>query len=231
MENKQQLILPEFTAEDIEKIEKYKEEGLPGLDTVADDQISRMLDLYLDGKTYHQISRMMRVRKDLIMYLGQKFDWLTARLDYLSEVENQIVSRTIEAKVKGQDFLISLQLAFQKRLGKKVEAYLTTGNETHLDGVSLKEVEKYIKIMETIEKYTSVKAKRGDKPLVGLNVGDGMKITKTGENEIEITPKEKTKAEKLREFADVRRQEEANKAAAKSDIKKNEPQQGESNET
>lgn len=211
----------DLTIDEAKAVEDFKERGMPGLDRLPENDLKTILELYLDGKTYYQISRVTRVPKVLIMYLSQRFDWCTAKHEQLAEMEHHLYQRTILARTRSQDFLLNIQHAYQKRIGKQINEYLRTGDEVHMDKISLKEIDKFIKTIESLEKLTADKLPKKPKaPLVGINPGrDGVVVKQTGDNTIEISPKESTLASKLREMAEQRRQQDAIATQAAKDAK------------
>lgn len=221
LKNDNELLAPEPTTDlspvDLEKVRAFREEGMPGLYKLEESQIARMMDLYLDGKPYSQISRITRISKTTIMFLSDKFNWFALRQDYLVELEANMRNRVIESKLVSQDFLLQLSHAWQKKIGKNITQFLATGDEKYANEIDLKEVDKYLKTIEILHKISSENAAGKNKtPAVGLNLGDGVTITKKDDNSVEITPKQKTVGDLLKQYADSRRDEELKK---ESDIK------------
>ena len=66
-----------------------------------------------------------------------------------------------------------------------------------------------MKSVDLLDKISTEKIPTNSRPTVGLNLGDGVTVQKIGENEVSITPKQKTHQEMLKEFADLKRAEEA----------------------
>lgn len=221
LQNDNELLAPEPTTDlspvDLEKVRVFREEGMPGVYNLEESQIARMMDLYLDGKPYSQISRITRISKTTIMFLSDKFNWFALRQDYLVELEANMRNRVIESKLVSQDFLLQLSHAWQKKIGKNITQFLATGDEKYANEIDLKEVDKYLKTIEILHKISSENAAGKNKtPAVGLNLGDGVTITKKDDNSVEITPKQKTVGDLLKQYADSRRDEELKK---ESDIK------------
>lgn len=207
-----QLPTTDLSDLDREKINAYMEAGLPGIYQIREDHIVKMLDLYLAGKPYTQISRVLKIDKTLIMYMSQKYNWFSARQGYHHELEATIRNRVIESKVTSQDFMLQLSHFFQKKLGKKISSYLATDNEEHANAIDSKDVAQFLKISETLERLSSEAALgRPVAPAVGLNVGDGVTMTKNQDGSVDITPKTKTVSELLKQFADAQREAEKNK--------------------
>ena len=216
MDNTKQLapLMPEEPTTDITpvdqaRIDAYKEAGLPGLYALKESQVSKILELYLDGKPYIQISRMMKVDKALIMYMSQKFNWFMTRKDYNEELELSMRQRLIDAKLASQDFLLDLKTLYEKKIGRKISSYLTTGNDEHANAIDPKEVSLLLKILDNLEKSVSdgKSGKQGVSP-VNLGIGDGVTIAKNAAGGVDITPKQKSVGEMLKQFADAQREEE-----------------------
>jgi hypothetical protein len=215
----------DFTHFDTKAVEEYKNKGMPGLDKLDDVTAVRMMEMYLSGKTYREISHVTNKSKAMVLYLSSKFEWYPKKIEYLRDLEETMVRRTIESRLVGQDFLLQLKQLFEKKIGDKIADYLRTNDVKFANEIDLKEVDKYIKTFEALDKLTGerVKASKSDKssaPAVGLNLGDGVTIKKVGENEVEVTPKQKKIGDMLKELADFRREEDSKKSLNKSDIKK-----------
>lgn len=200
----------DFSQKDLEVIQAYKEAGLQGIGIVDEKKMASMLEMYLSGKTYRQISTTMQLKKEIVLYMSFKFNWFEMRQDYLQDMESSMRGRVMEAKIVNQDFLLQLQAMWQKKIGTKIQKYLSTDNEEFANEIDLKEVDKYLKTVELLQKLGSEGKAPADnnRPLIGVNAGDGVTITRTGENSMEITPKSKAIGDALKMFADSRREDE-----------------------
>lgn len=215
-DNKNVPVVPEqpqndFSQKDLETIQAYQAGGLQGIAVVDEKKMASMLEMYLSGKTYRQIARTMQINKEIVLYMSYKFNWFELRQEYLVDMESSMRGRVLEAKIVNQDFLLQLQAMWQKKIGNKINKYLATDNEEFANEIDLKEVDKYLKTVELLQKLGSEgKAPTADntRPMVGVNAGDGVTIVRKGENEIEITPKSKAIGDALKMFADSRREEE-----------------------
>lgn len=209
--------ITDLTDQDMEKVNKFMEEGLPGVASVNEPVMVRMFDLYLSGSTYHQISNTLRLKRPLVMYMSHKYKWYIAKREYLNELQEQIKSRVIDSKLISKDFLLVLTAAYQKRIGKKLKDYLASDEDAHMNEINLKEIAQVLKTIEMIQDLDKDgKDGKGRTPAVGLNLGDGVTIERSGDNKVTITPKEKTIGSMLKEFADNRRAEEKGQKPEKS---------------
>lgn len=200
----------DISEDNMKKVQAFIQEGLPGIGTVKEDTVAKMTDLYLAGKTYIQISQICRTDKTMVMYLSYKLNWATIRKEYMIELEDQMKRRVIEARLMSQDFLLQLSQMWQKKIGHKITRYLATDNEEFTDQINLKELDRYLKTIELLQK-SMAEPREGKGPLVGINVGEGATITRKGDNEIEVTPKQKAIGDVLKHYADLRREEDNKK--------------------
>lgn len=199
----------DFTDQDIDQINKYIEEGLPNISTVDESKLSKVLDLYLSGRSYKQCSNISGVNKQIILYLSHKFKWFDLRKSYLEDLGQSVMCRMAEAKIVNQDFLLQLINLWQKKIGNKINKYLVTNDEQYAKEIDLKEVDKYLKTLEILFRISGERNDSPQKPSpIGLNLGDGVTIERKGDNTVEITPKQKAVGEALKQFADMRREQE-----------------------
>lgn len=195
----------DFTLKDLEAIDKFKENGMVGLHTLKDTDCERCMALYLDGKTYRQIAQVTKINKAVILFLAAKFKWYELRKEYLDELQATLAPKVVEAKLQDGEFLMHLSLAYRKKIGKNVNDYLRTDNAEFADRIDSRDITTYMKIIELIHRLSSENVGTQDKSLVGLNgLGEGVTITKTGNNSVEITPKSPFSS-KLKDFAEYKR--------------------------
>jgi hypothetical protein len=207
----------DMTESEVGKVKKFIDDGLPGIATVTDDKIHRMLDLYLNGSTYTQISNILEIKKIYVLYFAHKANWEQVRQEYLNEIQEKIKNRVVDSKIRSQDFMLLLVQTWQKKIGNKLKAYLATDNEGHMDDINLREIAQLMRAIEMLNELDgSGRDKNGKSPAVGLNLGNGVVVEKTGDNKISITPKESTVGDLLQKLADEKRNKE--NSAEKHDI-------------
>jgi antitoxin component of MazEF toxin-antitoxin module len=210
----------DLSEKDLEKVHQFKGEGLPGLAKLNETDFYRMTEMYMNGLTYWQISTTLNISRPLVMYLSHTYQWYPAKQEYLSELQEKIKGRVIDSKLASQDFILLLIQAYQKRIGGKLKQYLATDDGERADEINLKEIDKVLKAIEILQNLSGDgKSSAGKTPAVGLNLGDGVTIERSGDNKVTITPAiDKHLSGMLKKMADERRAEQN-----KSDIKENEP--------
>lgn len=183
----------DLTQSEIDKVNNYKEQGMPGLAEINDTKMYRMLELYLSGSTYTQIASMLRIKKVIILYLAESGGWFTAKQEYENEVKEKIKNSVVYAKLRNAEFMLLLVQAWRKKVSNKLELYLSTNDAAHMDDVDLKEVAALMKAIEMVNDLDNTgKGSNGKQPAIGLNLGAGVIVEKTGENQVSITPKDTT---------------------------------------
>lgn len=199
----------EFNERDLKELEEYKAEGMPDLAGTPPETLKKIMELYLEGRTYREISQTLRVRRAMVMYLAQRFDWWSLRMNYLEEMQAQITRRVIDSKLSSQTFLLKLIHNWESKMSKRIDEYQRTGMEPKAGVIDFKEVDKYLKTVDVLHKLTSDNSERlkNPAPAIGLNVGDGVTISKDG-NTMTISPtvKDRTVGEMLKQIAEAKRQ-------------------------
>lgn len=230
-EDKPRSMLPsnietDMTSKELDMVNQYMEDGLPGIGTVTSDIIAQMLDAYLGGKSYHQLTYILGLKREMVLYLAHKFKWFELKKDMLEQTELRGRRQAVQFRMMNQDFLGQVVDYFKSTIGKDMDAYWASGSR--VAKIDLKALEKYLKTVEILDKlYGERRDSRS--PAVGLNLGEGgINIKKLGNNEVEITPKnkEKTVGEMLEELANYRRETES-----KNGKRKHETSKGESDES
>jgi hypothetical protein len=220
----------DFTEHDNKKLAEYRELGLPGVVSITEAQLFRMYDLYLGGCTYSQISNMLEIKRNIVLYYSHTNKWYEARTNYLAEVQEKIKNRVADTKIRNKEFMLLLVQAWQKKIGGKLTRYLATNDSQHMDEVDLKEVAQLMKAIDMINELDEEgKNKQGKTPPIGLNVGQGVTLQRDGDK-LSITPNapsEESLGNILQKYADESRKKEKQIAIGSSDIDK---ERGENNE-
>lgn len=211
---------------ELDKIRSYMEAGLPGIGDINSTQLHRMLELYMSGSTYTQIAHTMEIKRVIVTYLAHINNWYLAKREGLNEIQEKIITRVLDSKLRNQEFRLLLIQAWQKKIGKQLTKYLSTNDEGHIDGIDLKEVAQLMKAMEWVDSLDnsgSKGSKNKDGPAVNINIGAGASIQKTGDNKLDITPGPPSIGDMLANIANTQRAEQKLKEnlTKKPDIENN----------
>ena len=199
----------DITPKELQLVEKYKEDGLPGITSISDVGIVKALDMYMDGKTYHEIAKILGTKKEIVLYFAQKLNWYQTKMEHIEILDANLKERILQANLVNQNFMLQIQQFFKQKIGHKMNKFFATGDDEIAAQVYSKDIEMYYKAVDLMIKLTTEKPAPGARgPTVGLNLGDGVSVQRVGENEVVITPRNKTTGEMLNELANLKRKEE-----------------------
>lgn len=187
----------DIVGKDATTLQAYMEAGMPDVGSVDQEGLKRMFDMYLSGKNYRQISGIMRTKREIVMFYSHKLQWFDKRREYVKELETNMKNRIIEVRLMSQDVMLQFIQNCNRKFTKKLNSQ-ANGNEEPAAQINLKEYEIYLKTQALLLKSVETPAPKG--PLVGINVGEGATLTRTGDNTIEVTPKQKAVGEMLDEY-------------------------------
>lgn len=213
----------DLTEIDLVKVKEFIEDGKPGISRMDDATLYRMTDMYLSGSTYHQISIALSLPRILVLYASQQCSWYDLKNQYLLELDQNIKGRVATSNLISQEFLLLLIQVYQKQMTKKFQRYLATDDTSHTEDIDLKEVDKLLKTIEMLKEFNSEgKSSKGKTPAVGLNLGEGVTVERTGDNKVTITPKQRVVSDVLSKYAEkLRAEENSKKPDKKHDISEN----------
>jgi hypothetical protein len=182
----------DFTEDEVEKINTYVSNGCVGLATLVKDEhkVNNLFALYMSGKTYTEISKISRVKKDMVLYMAAKMKWYEKRMEYLDDINSNITRKLTETRVESMNFISSLISMHHKYYGDAINQYLRTGDRDIIDGLDLKQLTQYFKSIEMLEKIlnpTNVNRGGGANTTVNINTPGGT-VEQVDDKTIEITP-------------------------------------------
>jgi len=198
-----------FTLKELDEIQKYKEAGLPDIIDVTDQKLMSAFNMRLDGMRFLEIARILGLKKVQIMYLADKYSWHERRLEFLDGFEMHMKEQILEQKIRSQGFILKAMHVMSRRMGKKFDTYLATGDEAIGNSIDMEEMALFLKMTKTISELDAAGIARDpeQRSLIGINPGDGITIKKLSDNTMEITPRQKSHAEMLADLAKSKREQ------------------------
>jgi hypothetical protein len=183
----------DFTDDEVEKINTFVSNGCIGLEGLVKDEhkVNGLFGLYMSGKTYIEISKISRVKKDLVLYMSAKQKWYEKRMEYLDDIQKNMVKKLTDTRLQSLNFIASLISVHHKYYGEEMNEYLRTGDRTIIENLDLKQLSQYFKSIELLEKIlnpTNVKTGGGSNMNVNVSAPDGATLTQVDEKTLEIKP-------------------------------------------
>lgn len=183
----------DFTDDEVEKINTFVQNGCPGLDTLVKDEhrVNSLFSLYMSGKTYTEVSKISKTKKNLVLYMAAKMQWYEKRMLYLNDIQKNMTTKIKDTRTESLNFIASLISMHHKYYGDKINDYLRTGDRDIVDNLDLKQLTQYFKSIEILEKVmnpSNVNKGSGSGTTVNINSSDGSTVKQLDENTIEVTP-------------------------------------------
>jgi len=123
----------DFSPEEKTSLSEYIKKGCPGIEKIDENDVVECLKLYLSGKTYLEISNICKVKKDLVLYIAYRSNWHKKKMDYISDLSQNILNKVNQTKLESVNTLSALINAYSQKINNKVEKFITTNNPDHLD--------------------------------------------------------------------------------------------------
>jgi len=181
----------DFTPEEVNKVNDFVKNGCQGLENLVkqEHKINSMFSLYMSGKNYTEISKITKVKKNMVLYMSAKMRWYDKRMEYLNDIQNNITKKIKDTRLESLNFISNLISMHHKYYGEEIDKYMATGDKDIVDNMDLKSLSQYFKSIEILEKIlnpTNVNKGNGGVN-VNINAADGGKEEKEDDNTIEIT--------------------------------------------
>ena len=202
----------DMTKEEKESVQDFIVNGCPGLLKVQQSDIFKWFDLYMAGKTYAEIATITKSKKDLIMYIAYKSTWMDKRLQHYADISLNILDKIKQARLDSANNMVTIIKALGKYCEQKYNRFLTTNDQSMIEGIDTKIVTQYFKAMELLEKLMNpeedpdTKKNPGQSPLVNINMGAGATVRQLDEKTLEIT--DETAGDLLKSLAILKKEKE-----------------------
>jgi hypothetical protein len=181
----------DFTEDEAKKINTFVSGGAVGLESVVKDEhkVNSLFGLYMAGKGYEEISKISRVKKDIVLYLSAKMKWYEKRMTYLEDIQRQMTQKLSHTRIESLNFITDLINCHHKYYGDEINKYLETNDRTIIENLDMKALGQYFKSIEILEKIINpTNINRGGTSGTTININAaGSKIDATNDT-IEITP-------------------------------------------
>jgi len=182
----------DFSEKEVARVNTFVSNGCIGLDVLVKDEakINSLFSLYMSGKTYIEISKISRVKTDLVLYMAIKMRWYEKRMEYLNDIQDKMTKKMTETRIESLNFITNLIGFHHKFYGDEIDKYIATGDRDIIANLDLKSLGQYFKSIEILEKImnpTNVNPKGGSGATININAA-GSDVKQTDDGTIDITP-------------------------------------------
>lgn len=201
----------DLSPEEKSSLENYIKNGCPGLTKLEDAQVFKWFELYMAGKTYAEISAITRDKKDLIVYVAYKSKWLEKRTEYFASITQTMTNKITNIRAESINTVATIVSSLNKYFGKKFDQYLATNDESIIENIDSKILEKYYKSLEILEKVvnpTSKDPNRNPSTPVNINISTAS-VQQSSESSLDISVEEPSDI--LKKLAEQKKNQNLNK--------------------
>jgi hypothetical protein len=194
-------------------LEGYIQNGCPGLTKLEDTQVFKWFELYMSGKTYSEIATITKSKKDLIVYVSYKSKWLEKRTEYFTSITQNMTTKITNIRTESINTVATIVSSLNKYFGKKFDHYLATNDDSIIENIDSKVLEKYYKSLEILEKVvnpTSKDINRNPSTPVNININSGASLQQSSESSLDISIKDEP-SDLLKKLAEQKKKQELNK--------------------
>jgi hypothetical protein len=178
-----------------QNLEQYIQNGCPGLTSLEDTQVFKWFELYMSGKTYSEIAVISKSKKDLIVYVAYKSKWLEKRNEYFTAITQNMTVKLTNIRTESINTMATIVSSLNKYFGKKFDNYLATNDDSIIENMDSKVLEKYYKSLEILEKVMNPTNKDPKEPPlthppININIGNGANVQQTSGSSMDIDIKD-----------------------------------------
>jgi hypothetical protein len=174
-----------------ESLDNYIQNGCPGLTSIEDAQVFKWFELYMAGKSYTEIATITKSKKDLIVYISYKSKWLEKRTEYFTSITQNMTSKITDIRTESINTVATIVSSLNKYFGKKFDNYLATNDDSIIENIDSKVLEKYYKSLEILEKVVNPTSKDPSKPSpVNINISSGASVQQSSDSSLDISMEE-----------------------------------------
>jgi hypothetical protein len=163
------------------------------------------------GKTYSEIAVITKSKKDLIVYISYKSKWLEKRTEYFTSIAENMTTKITNIRTESINTVATIVSSMNKYFGKKFDSYLSTNDDTVIENIDSKLLEKYYKSLEILEKVVNPTAKDPSKPSsVNININSAASVNQSSDSSLDVSMDE-TPSDLMKRLVQNKKDKELNK--------------------
>jgi len=188
IEKKDRKFPPDMTPKEIADLERFIEQGLPGV-ALRPDQIATALQLYINGASYHEISIKLGVKKYVVTFHSWKYNFYETKMETLSRIAESVQNKVEIAGMKGIDLMTDVMGILELYYRDVLNKYMLTKDRRVIENADFEKFKLFMKCLETIHKLKNPDGGNNNKtPAMGLNLPNGGILKKIDDNTVEVSP-------------------------------------------
>ena len=182
----------DMNLKDRDSVNKFISNGTPGLSKIEDSDVVKFFTLYMSGNTYTEISKSTKTKKDIILYLSQKNQWHTKKMEYFSDISTSFLDKARASKIKSANTVILVKAALGQYISDRMEEFIKTGDSKIIESFDSKTLQNFFKAIEALDKILGGGSggEGSSMPKIDINLaGNSHKIEEKTNGDVEIIAK------------------------------------------
>lgn len=190
----------DFSEEEKRSLQEWRDNNMPGLHSLNQDKAFSWFKLYMAGKTYSEIAKMTGTKKDLILFVSERNNWLKLKMTHFSDISTNMLQKYKEAKLESLNTMTTMVSALNKYFGSKFDKYLKTNDNDVLESIDSKMLAQYQKVNESIDKIVAEmtgnssddrgRGSGSSMPTININMNGKSSVTQKDDSVIDINSEE-----------------------------------------
>lgn len=144
-------IMTDMSLQEEKELNKFIQADMPGLNSVSDDKIAESFSMYMKGKSYTELTRSLKIKKPVLLFISQRDKWYEKKTEYLEAIQSNITDKLLQTKVESANFLTDVIGAYHKIMEDKIAEALAKGLKP-TEFMDPKELSTYFRAIDTLEK-------------------------------------------------------------------------------
>lgn len=142
----------DMTQEEKNSLQDYINNGCPGFLKVQESDIFKWFGLYMSGKTYDEIAKITKSKRDLVLYLSYKSKWNEKRLKHYEDLTQSLTQKVEQGKLDSANTIVSMISALNRYYGDKFNQFLALNDKSIIENIDPRMLAQYYKSMDTLKK-------------------------------------------------------------------------------
>jgi len=185
---------PDFTPENIQELEEYRANGIPGIPSDP-NKIKEIKKLYMDGMSFKMISNRTRTKRVAVLFLAEKYKWYEERESGMIGMLESISKRADVFQVQHVHFVIELCDAIRTYYLDKINRFAETKDPSIMEDLNGTLMNIYTKCQDSLRNKKKDDDDMPKSPLVGITLGNGATLSVPEENKGDLSKVLKTLAD------------------------------------
>jgi hypothetical protein len=178
----------DMTDKEIKSLEQFIEDGLPGIFNVPSEKISRMIEMYYNGQTYHDIALKLGVKKNIVLYISYKNNFYQSKIEHYENMARNLAEKVEITQNRSVGLLVDAMSTLENYYRDILDRYAVTKDPRIIESADFENFKMYMKCMEMLQKIKNPDSGNGKTPQMGLNLPNGGILKKIDDNTVEVSP-------------------------------------------